>query len=185
MTERAGPPLVLVAAVARNGVIGRAGALPWRLPGDLKHFRARTWGRPMIMGRKTWESIGKPLPGRRSIVVSRDRGFAAPGAEVAADIDAAISLAGRIAADMAAPDVAVIGGGEIYRATIDRAARLALTEVDLAPEGDAVFPRIEPAMWRETGRDLHPPGPGDEAGYAFVDYERIDYSGRQKTVAGR
>ena len=105
-------PLVLVAAVARNGVIGRAGALPWRLPGDLKHFRARTWGRPMIMGRKTWDSIGKPLPGRRSIVVSRDPAFAAPGAEVAADIDAALSLAGRIAVDMAAPDIAVIGGGD-------------------------------------------------------------------------
>jgi dihydrofolate reductase len=178
-------PLVLVAAVARNGVIGRNGALPWRLPGDLKHFRAVTWGRPMIMGRKTWESIGRPLPGRRSIVVTRDYGFAAPGAEIAPDIDAALALAGRIASDMGAPDIAVIGGGEIYRATIDRAARLAITEVDLAPDGDAVFPRIDPALWRETAREPHPPGPGDEAACAFVDYERVDCSARQKTVAGR
>lgn len=171
-------PLVLVAAVAKNGVIGRAGALPWRLPGDLKHFRERTWGRPMIMGRKTWNSIGKPLPGRRSIVVTRDRGFAAPGAEVAPDIEAAIALARRLAADMAAPDVAVIGGGEIYRATIDRAARLAITEVDLSPEGDAHFPRIDPSIWREAARQAHPAGPGDEAAYAFVDYERVDCSAR-------
>lgn len=165
-------PLVLVAAVARNGVIGRAGALPWRLPGDLKHFRSVTWGRPMIMGRKTWESIGRPLPGRRSVVVSRDPAFAAPGADVVSNVDAAIALATRRAAETDAPDVAVIGGGEIYRATIDRATALAITEVDLAPEGDAVFPPIDPALWRETSRRPCPAGPGDDAAYAFVDYSR-------------
>lgn len=165
-------PLVLVAAVAKNGVIGRDGGLPWRLPGDLKHFRSLTWGRPLIMGRKTWDSIGKPLPGRRSIVVTRDRAFAAPGAELAGDIDAAIALGTRLAAEMGATEIAVIGGGDIYRATIGRAARLAITEVALTPEGDARFPPIDPALWKEERREPQNSGPGDEAPYAFVDYSR-------------
>jgi dihydrofolate reductase len=162
--------LSLIAAVARNGVIGRGDKLLWRLPTDMKHFRALTMGKPVIIGRKTYESIGKPLPGRQTIIVTRNPRYAAEGAHVVRGVEAALDLAKRLAR----PDVEIVsaGGGEIYAQTIGRADRLYLTEVDLAPEGDATFPRIDPNLWRETERKAGLRGERDEADFAFVTYER-------------
>ena len=166
-------PLVLVAAVARNGVIGGDNKLLWRIPGDLKYFKRRTMGRPMLMGRKTFESIGKPLPGRTSIVVTRDRSFSHEGGLVTHSLDEGITLADRIGREQGAAEIAVIGGAEIYRQIMDRASVLALTEVDLAPEGDAFFPSFDRSEWREVFREPHEKGPQDDAAHVFVDYERI------------
>ncbi len=155
-------------AVGRNGVIGREGALPWRLPEDLKRFKALTMGHVMIMGRKTYESIGRLLPGRRSVIVSRQVGYAVPGATVATSLGNAIAAAGDV------PEVFVIGGGEIYQVALPCAHRLLVTEVDASPEGDAYFPAVDAAVWRETARETHAASEGSETpGFAFVDYERI------------
>ncbi len=164
--------IVLVAAVARNGVIGVGDRLIWSLSSDLKRFRALTWGKPLVMGRKTFEAIGRPLPGRETIVVTRDAAFAPTGARVARDIEAALSLADEIAIRMGANEIIVAGGGEIYRQTLDRADRLCLTEVDLAPEGDAHFPLIDPARWREVKRERGARTSRDEAEFTFVNYVR-------------
>ncbi len=162
--------LSLVAAIARNGVIGGGNKLLWRLPTDMKRFRALTMGKPLIMGRKTYESVGKPLPGRQTIIVTRDRSYATEGAHVVGDIEAALALAARLAA----PDGEIIsaGGGEIYAQTIGQADRLFITEVDLAPEGDVRFPAIDAAMWREVKRERPGRGERDEADFVFVNYER-------------
>ena len=167
-----GVPLVIVAAVARNGVIGGNNRLLWKLRSDMNHFRAITMGKPMIMGRRTWDSIGRPLPGRETIVVTRDASFAAPGAHVVQDPESAIAMGQALAEHLKSPEIVVAGGGELYGLLLDRCAALHLTEVDLAPEGDAFFPPIDPAQWREAGRATHDPGPGDEAGFSFVDYVR-------------
>lgn len=164
--------IVLVAAVARNGVIGGDNRLLWRLRSDLKRFRALTIGHPVIMGRKTYQSIGKPLPGRRTIVVSRDWQAPDPGVVVAPTPEAALAAADRIAGEMGAGAIMVVGGGEIYAATIGRADRLEITEVELAPDGDAHFPPIDRKNWRETGRETHAAGPDDDAAFAFVTFER-------------
>ncbi|MGO4872639.1 MAG: dihydrofolate reductase [Roseiarcus sp.] len=166
------PVLALIAAVARNGVIGAGDALPWRLSSDLKRFKALTMGKPLIMGRKTFQSIGRPLPGRAIIVVTRDEGFAADGVEIARDIEAALRLAEAKACAAGADEIIVAGGGEIYAQTIARAGRLYVTEVALAPSGDAHFPPIDPAIWREVKREAGARGPRDEADFAFVEYER-------------
>ena len=167
-----GVPLVIVAAVARNGVIGGNNRLLWKLRSDMNHFRAITMGKPMIMGRRTWDSIGRPLPGRETIVVTRDATFAAPGAHVVQDPESAIALGQTLAERLKSPEIVVAGGGELYGLLLDRCAALHLTEVDLAPEGDAFFPPIDTAHWREAGRTRHDPGPGDEAAFSFVDYVR-------------
>ena len=165
-------PLLLVAAVARNGVIGAGGRLLWRLSSDLRRFKALTLGKPLVMGRKTFQSIGRPLPGRETIVVTRDRDFRLDGALVAHDLDTALALAEARAAATGADSIVIAGGGELYAETICRADRLAITEVALAPEGDAVFPPIDPAAWREVRREPGVRGPNDEADFAFVDYVR-------------
>lgn len=144
MTE---PKIVLVAAHAQNGVIGRDGDMPWRLPSDLKHFKAATLGTPVVMGRKTYLSIGKPLPGRANIVVSRS-GFAAEGVETVDSLDAALDLARSHARFSGADRVSVIGGGQIYAASIDRADELLLTEVEAEIDGDTVFPGIDSSLWK-------------------------------------
>lgn len=165
--------IVLVAAVARNGAIGVKGGLPWRLPSDLKHLRETTWGRPMVMGRKTFDSIGKPLPGRESIVVTRDASFARDGVHVVRTIDAALALGEERAKAMGVDEIMVIGGGELYRATLDRADRLVLSEVDLAPEGDAFFPEIDMNRWREVSRHTPPRGEKDDASFTVRTLERV------------
>lgn len=164
--------IVLVAAVARNGAIGSKGGLPWRLPSDLKHLRETTWGRPMIMGRKTFDSIGKPLPGRESIVVTRDTSFSREGVHVARSVDDAIVIGAARAKAMGVDEIMVIGGGDLYRATMDRADRLVLSEVDLAPEGDAFFPEIDMSRWREVSRSTPPRGPKDDAAFTVRVLER-------------
>jgi len=156
----------LIAAVARNGAIGADGGLPWRLSSDLKRFKALTMGKPLVMGRKTFDSVGRPLPGRRVIVVTRDAGWTRPGVETANSLEAALALAAG------ADEIMVGGGGEIYAQALPLAARLYLTEVDLAPDGDVRFPDIDPALWREARRELGARGPKDEADFAFVEYER-------------
>ena len=168
-----GPVVALIAAVAKNGVIGLGGALPWRLSSDLKHFKAATMGKPLVMGRKTYQSIGGPLPGRTIVIVSRDRAFTAEGALVAGDLGQALALAVAAARESGADEIVVAGGGEIYAQAIGRASRLHITEVDLAPEGDARFPTIDPDEWREASRWKGERGARDEADFAFVEYERI------------
>jgi len=144
-------------ARADNGVIGRDGRLPRHLPADLKRFKAQTIGRPMIMGRKTFESFPSPLPGRRHIVLTRDRDWTAAGAEIAHSVDGALALAGD--------DAAVIGGAEVFALLLDRADRVELTEVHAEPEGDAMVSAFE--GWREIGREDHP-AEGDRPAYSFV-----------------
>jgi len=160
--------LALIAAVARNGVIGRGGDLPWRIPADLQFFKTTTMGKPMIMGRRTFESIGKALPGRTNIVITRSVGFTADDVEVAADLDQALA----IAAGQGADEVMVIGGGEIYAAALPRADRLYLTEVHIDAEGDVHFPTLDRAQWREASRDDHA-AEGNIPAYSFVTLERI------------
>ena len=171
------PRLVIVAAVARNGAIGARNGLPWRLRTDLRRYKAITMGKPMVMGRKTYESIGKALPGRQTIVVTRDPGFAPADAITAADLPAALSAARRAAADMGAAEIIIAGGADIYAQMIAMADALSITEVDLAPEADAFFPPIDPALWRETAREPHDAGPDDEVAFAFVDYVRRERDG--------
>ena len=166
-------PVVIIAAVGRNGAIGLQDRLPWRLPSDLKRFRTMTMGKPVVMGRKTFATLGRPLPGRNLVVVSRDPSLRLPdGIERAATIPEALSRAQDLAAMHHAEDVMVAGGAEIYRSTIEVAERLAITEVDLAPEADSVFPAIDPAVWREVGRAPQVLDAGDEAGFSYVAYLR-------------
>jgi len=162
--ESAGPRVYLVAAVAANGVIGANGKLPWHLPEDLKHFKALTLGHPLIMGRKTWESLGKALSGRENIVVTRAPGYDAPGASVASSLDGALALcAGE-------PTVFVIGGGELYSAALPLADGLVLTEIQRDYAGDARFPRFDRSAWRETQRK--PQTSADGLRFDFVLYEK-------------
>ena len=155
--------LFLVVAVAQDGVIGAGGTLPWHLPADLKHFKALTLGKPMVMGRKTFESLPGLLPGRRHIVLTRDPAWQAEGAEVVADLDAAVALAD-------APQVAVIGGAEIFALALPRATRIELTEIRAAIPGDTFMPALGEG-WRETARDEHP-AEGSRPAFAFVTLER-------------
>ena len=164
--------LVLVAAVARNRVIGANGGLPWRLSSDLKRFKALTWGKPLVMGRKTFELIGRALPGRDTVVATRDPAFAAPGVLVARELEAALHLAAERARATGASEIIVAGGGEIYAQTIGRAERLFITEVALDANGEAYFPPIDPRRWREVGRAKGERGPRDDAQFEFVEYER-------------
>ena len=167
--------LTLVAAVARNGTIGADGGLPWHLPADLQRFKALTLGHTMIMGRRTYESIGRPLPGRRTIVVTRDPEWTAAGVTVAHSVDQAITQAvsfgaspveaSATAASGTVSTVMVVGGGDIYRQTMHRADRLEITQVDADVAGDTRFPEIDPSIWQETARQ-------DADGYAFVSYAR-------------
>lgn len=159
-------PLVLIAAVAANGVIGAANRLPWRLAEDLQRFRALTMGHAVIMGRKTWESLPRALPGRQNIVVTRQPGYSARNAEVARSLEAALALV-RLA-----PPVFCIGGGELYRAALPRATTLQLTEIARDFPGDARFPALPVGEWRETAREVRPASGPESLGYAFVTYHR-------------
>lgn len=166
--------LVLVAAVADNAVIGREGGLPWRLKSDLQHFRALTLGHSVLMGRRTYQAIGRPLPGRTNIVVSRDHAFAAPGVLVAACLEDALEVARADALRRGVETVMVIGGADIYAQAMPLAARLEITRVHARPAGDAVFPAIAEGEWRETARRDGLAGPEDEATFTFVSYARVD-----------
>ncbi|HMO77291.1 MAG TPA: dihydrofolate reductase [Sphingopyxis sp.] len=159
------PEITLVIARAANGVIGAKGKMPWHLPADLRRFKRLTMGRPMIMGRKTFDSLPAVLEGRRHIVLTRDTGWQEEGAEPAASVEDALRLAN-------APHVMVIGGAEIHSLFLPLADRIELTEVALTPAGDAVIAAPDPAQWREIAREDHP---ADEAGrpaYSFVTFVR-------------
>jgi dihydrofolate reductase len=164
-------PLVsILVAAAANGVIGRDNRLPWRLPEDLAHFKRLTLGHPVIMGRRTFESIvaalGKPLPGRTSIVVTREPGRSLPGALTVGSLEAAIAAAGD------ASEVFVIGGAEIYRLALKFADRVYLTRIEAAFVGDATFPPLDPGQWREVSREAHPPAGERAFGFAFIRLDR-------------
>jgi len=165
-------PLVLVAAVAENGVIGRAGGLPWRLKTDLKRFRALTVGRPVVMGRRTYLSLGKPLKDRTNIVVTRDPTFSASGIVAAPSLEAALEVAEGDALRRGAAAIVIGGGADIYAGTIDKASRLEITRVHVRPEGDTMFPAIDPAKWREIAREEFAAGPDDDASFTTLTYER-------------
>ena len=164
--------VTFVVAVADNDVIGQGGGLPWRLKSDMQHFRAATMGKPVVMGRKTYLSIGKPLAGRTNIVVSRDRAFTAPGVLVAPSIEAALTVARGDALRRGAAEIAVIGGADIYAQTMSVADRLVVTRVHLRPGGDTKFPSVDPNVWKEVERAEHRAGPHDEADFTIVVYER-------------
>ena len=164
--------IVLVAAVGRNGVIGRAGSLPWRLKSDLQHFKRLTLGKPVIMGRKTYLSIGKPLPRRTNIVITRDGNFSAAGIVTAPNFEAALALAREDADKRGTDEIMVIGGSEVFAAAMPLAARLEITHVHSDTKGDVSFPAIDPALWREATRSEHAAGPDDEADFIVLTYER-------------
>jgi dihydrofolate reductase len=166
------PQIVLVVAVAENGVIGADGAIPWRLKSDMQRFKAMTMGKPVVMGRKTFVSLRRPLPGRTNIVVTRDRRFSATGAVVTTSLAEARAIAAGDAMRRFATEIAVIGGAEIYRQWIDIADRLEVTEVHARPEGDTCFPAIDAAKWQETARMRHAAGADDSAGFSYVSYIR-------------
>ncbi len=161
--------LGLIAAVAANRVIGIDGRLPWRLPEDLKHFKTLTLGHPIIMGRLTWESIGRPLPGRTNIVVSRQHDYGAPGAQVADSLEAAYACCAM------AEEVFVIGGADLYRAALPEADVLELTEIQREFAGDVRFPNFDRSLWREVRREHHRTDDGMD--FAFVRYERLASTG--------
>jgi dihydrofolate reductase len=164
--------VVLVAAIGDNFVIGREGQLPWRLKSDLQHFRKLTLNRPVIMGRKTHESIGKVLPGRTNIVLTRDLTWVAPGAVLATSLDAALSFARSDAAKRGVDEIMVIGGSDIFSATMPMADRIEITHVHASPKGDTVFPLIDPEVWQEQSRQDHFAGPDDDFSFAVATYLR-------------
>ena len=162
------PRICLVAALAANRVIGKNNALPWHLPADLKRFKALTMGHPVMMGRKTYESIGGPLPGRRNLVITRNRDYSAPGCEVLHSLDAAI------AACRGAQEIFIIGGAELFRESLPRAQCLEFTEIRAEIEGDVTFPEFSMSAWHETGREIHSDEAGSPFRYDFVRYERAN-----------
>ncbi len=164
--------IVLVAAIGENNVIGRDGQLPWRLKSDLKHFRDVTINRPVIMGRKTYDSIGKPLKDRTNIVLTRDFGLVAPGTVLATSLDAALAYARDDAAKRKVDEIMIIGGSDIFATLMPRADRLEITHVHARPEGDAVFPPIDPEVWHATAQKKYPAGPNDSASFTVATYLR-------------
>ena len=170
------PRLALIVALARNRVIGRDGGLPWQLSADLKYFKAVTMGKPVLMGRKTFESIlallGKPLPGRANIIITRDMTFAAKDCLIMHGFRSAVRAAEEIARRNGVGEIMVIGGAEIYAQALDTADRLYLTEIDHEFKGDAKFPNFDRKQWLETMRDDHPAGEDGALGHSFVTLDR-------------
>ncbi len=165
--------LALIAAVSDNGVIGRDNKLPWYIPADLRYFKQVTLGKPVLMGRKTWESMNRALPGRSNIVITRQPGYQAEGASVVADLGAAIALAESVALIDGVEELMVIGGAEIYRLALPLADRLYLTEVHAEVAGDTFFPDWDRAAWREVAREQHQAPGEDSYRYSFTVYERL------------
>jgi dihydrofolate reductase len=162
----------LIVAVARNGVIGRNGQLPWRMPSDLKTFRRLTMGKPIVMGRKTYQSIGRPLDGRDNIVVTRDPGFEAEGVSVFNSVTEALVLARALARTNGSDEVMIIGGGDIFAATLDQAQRVYWTEIAAEPEGDISFPALDPSDWHQVSAEPLPRGSRDDYDAVLKTYER-------------
>ncbi len=171
-TSLGGCTLSLVVAMAENGVIGKGGALPWRLPSDLKHFRALTLGKPVIMGRKTFQSIGKPLEQRENIVITRYPKYGRGGVWTVDSAEEALEFGRRLAEELGADEIMVIGGGQVYEALIGRADRIYLTVVHAAPDGDVRLSGFVADEWRECAREHCPAGEGDDHDMTFVTLER-------------
>ena len=166
------PDIALIVGVARNGVIGRDGGIPWRIPSDMAFFKKTTMGKPIVMGRKQYESVGKPLPGRVNIVVTRQKGYQPDGVLVFSDLGAALEHARTIAEADGVGEVMVIGGGEIYAQALPLADRVYLTEIDLMPEGTVHFPEIDAEVWEKVAAPPVTPSERDEANYTIGVYER-------------
>ncbi|MEC9368632.1 MAG: dihydrofolate reductase [Pseudomonadota bacterium] len=164
--------IAIVVAVAENGVIGRDGSIPWRLPGDLKHFRSVTMGKPLIMGRKTFDSIGKPLDGRDNIVLTRDTKFRHEGVTTVTSVEDAVHAAQRFAAVRKADEIAVIGGGDIYNLMMPHADRIYLTRVHGRPEGDTFFAVPDPTDWQVRSEVRHRAGPKDSSDFSIILLDR-------------
>jgi dihydrofolate reductase len=163
---------VLIAAVADNGVIGAGGAIPWRLKSDMQRLKAITLGKPVVMGRKTFISLKRPLVGRTNIVATRNADFRAAGAVVTTSLEAARAVARGDALRRSAGEIAVIGGAEIYAQWLEYADRLDITEVHASPAGDTRFPPIDARLWEEVTREDHPEGPDDSEPFSYVTYRR-------------
>jgi dihydrofolate reductase len=166
----------LIVAVAENGVIGAKGGLPWRMSSDLKTFRRLTMGKPIVMGRRTFQSIGKPLDGRDNIVITRDPHFAAEGVTVFNNLGEALILARALARTNGTDEVMIIGGAELYRAALDQADRIYWTAIEARPDGDTVFPALEASQWREVSSEVLPRGPKDEFAATLKVLDRIKQS---------
>jgi dihydrofolate reductase len=164
-------PLAMIAALADNRVIGLDNKMPWHLPADLKHFKAMTLGKPIIMGRKTWDSLGRPLPGRLNLVVSRQRDLQLEGAETFTDLDAALRRAEQWACEQGIEELMLIGGAQLYAQALPQAQRLYLTRIDAAPEGDAFFPAFDEADWQLVESQAHL-ADGEAPGYRFETWQR-------------
>ncbi len=169
----------IVVAVGSNGVIGNEGAMPWHLSTDLKRFKAITMGRPVVMGRRTYQSIGRALPGRTNIVVTRNARFQAPGVKVADSVEQALSMARRQAAADDIDSVCVLGGGQIYAQVMPIADRMHVTHVEAAPKGDTCFPGIDRSDWEIESEQVYPEGPKDSAATRYVIYRRKQESGEK------
>jgi dihydrofolate reductase len=166
MAAGSGPRVSLLVAATENDVIGRDNGMPWHLPDDLKHFKALTLGKPVLMGRRTFESIGKPLPGRTNLVLTHAAGWTVPGATAVPDLEAAVRVAGS------APELVVAGGAQVYALALPRAARIYLTRIHAVIEGDTRLPAIDPASWYETSRELHPVDARHAFAMSFITLER-------------
>ncbi len=165
-------PLSLIAALGENRVIGVDNSMPWHLPGDFKYFKATTLGKPIIMGRKTWDSLGRPLPGRLNIVVTRQADLQPEGAEVFTSLEAAVKRAEEWAVEQGVDEVMLIGGAQLYAQALSQADRMYLTRVALSPEGDAWFPEFDPDQWALVS-DTGNPAVDDKPAYSFEVWERV------------
>lgn len=172
MTGQA-PRLSLIAAIGKNGIIGRGNELPWRIKSEMQYFKRTTVGKPIVMGRKSFESLGKPLLDRTNIIVSRNADYQVEGCVTVASLDEGLATARSVAARDGVDEIFIGGGAEIYRQTLPLADRLYLTEVHLAPEGDTSFPAFDRSQWREIKREFHAAQPGESADYTITVLERI------------
>ena len=164
--------IAMIAGVAENGVIGSDQTIPWRVPSDMAFFKKTTMGKPIVMGRKQFETVGKPLPGRTNIVITRQRDYRPEGVLVFHDVETALTEAGKIARADGVDEIMIIGGGELYAQLMDRADRLYITHIDLHPTGDVLFPAIAPEQWTVVDLPEVTPSPKDEATYRVKVYER-------------
>lgn len=166
--------ICLFVAIAENGVIGKDNGMPWRLSGDLQYLKRMTMGKPIVMGRKTWESFPRrPLPGRPNLIVTRNADYDAPGGEVFTSVEAALARAKDLCGELGVDEIMILGGAEIYAATLPMADRIYLTRVHASPEGDTSFPDFDPAEWKEVRNVRQPKGEGDSDEYSLIVLERV------------
>lgn len=166
--------ICLFVAIAENGVIGKDNGMPWRLSGDLQYLKRMTMGKPIVMGRKTWESFPRrPLPGRPNLIVTRNADYDAPGGEVFTSVEAALARAKDHCGELGVDEIMILGGAEIYAATLPMADRIYLTRVHASPEGDTSFPDFDPAEWKEVRNVRQPKGEGDSDEYSLIVLERV------------